>query len=121
MEENENKSKSQEPKDVPADITAPPGKEKEPLGPETDPNESVGGSESTVTSGIGSSSVVSGKSSDSISDVASVSSGGTVQSNQGPSRRILGLSQRGEWMILDQLLRTLSKGHPDINEADEVR
>jgi len=75
----------------------------------------VGSSESTNSSGIGSG--LSGKSSETNSDTISVSSGGTVQPS---GSKVLSLCQRGEWMIVDQILRTIQKSHIDLSQADEV-
>lgn len=81
--------------------------------------ESTGCGDSTTSTATNSSGIGSGMSikSSENSDTMSVSSGGTVQ----PTVRILQLSQRSEWMLLEQLLRTTEKGHPDLNQADEVR
>ncbi|XP_033736705.1 serine/threonine-protein phosphatase 6 regulatory ankyrin repeat subunit A-like isoform X2 [Pecten maximus] len=82
-------------------------------GLDDDPGGYGAGSESTISSGIG-----TGKSSENNSDTMSVSSGGTVQSVP-TSGKVLGLCQRGEWMVLDQHLRTLQKGHADLSQQDE--
>lgn len=78
--------------------------------------ENTGCGESTTSTATNSSGIGSGMSIKSSDDNISVSSGGTVQ----PSFRILQLCQRGEWMLLEQLLRTTEKGHPDLSQQDEV-
>lgn len=81
--------------------------------------ENTGCGDSTTSTATNSSGIGSGMSikSSENSDTMSVSSGGTVQ----PTVRILQLSRRSEWMLLEQLLRTTEKGHPDLNQVDEVR
>ena len=71
------------------------------------------GSTSTISSGIGSI-----KSSENNSDTMSVGSGNNVQ--PGSQNKVLSLCQRGEWMLLEQLLRNTDKGHPDLSQSDEV-
>lgn len=100
-------------------------------------------SASTISSGIGSELA---KSSESNADTMSLSSGsggtpaapGAPQPQQQPQtqphtqpqphshttnhgKRVLTLAQKGEWLILDQYLRSLEKLSPDVNVTDEVR
>ena len=35
--------------------------------------------------------------------------------------KVLSLSLKGEWMLLEQVLRTLDKGNPDVSQREEVR
>lgn len=39
----------------------------------------------------------------------------------GAPQRLMPLALRGEWMALEQKLKTLEKGDPDIFHFDEVR
>ncbi|XP_074641301.1 uncharacterized protein LOC141899048 [Tubulanus polymorphus] len=52
--------------------------------------------------------------SDAKSDVTSLSSSSTTSFN-----RILSLCQKGDWVLLDQTLRNIDKGNPDLSLADE--
>ncbi|KAK3089890.1 hypothetical protein FSP39_007395 [Pinctada imbricata] len=70
------------------------------------------GSSSTVSSGIGSI-----KSLESNSDTLSLGSGNNV--SPGNSNKVLSLCQRGEWMLLEQLLRNTERGHPDLSQPEE--
>lgn len=94
---------------APAAPVAPvvPGAEDDPTG---------AGSESTMSSGIG-----TGKSSENNSDNLSVSSGGTGQAVPTPTGKVLSLCQKGDWMVLDQHLRVIQRAHPDLSQQDEVR
>lgn len=81
-----------------------------PVGEKEKPDESSA-SNSTVSSGIGSGASL--KSTE--LDAMSVGSG-TVGLG-----KVLSLSLKGEWMLLEQVLRTLDKGNPDVSQREEVR
>lgn len=74
-------------------------------------SEDASASNSTLSSGIGSGASV--KSAE--LDALSVGSG-TVGLG-----KILSLSLKGEWMLLEQALRTLDRGNPDVSQKEEVR
>lgn len=79
----------------------------------------VDSSGSTASSGIDSG--ISGKGSEFNSDTLSLGSNTTDQIGSGtPGSRVLSLCQKGEWMILEQVLRSIEKNHPDLSQADEV-
>ena len=65
---------------------------------------------SSGTSGIG-----TGASSDASSDHGSDSRRGVVR---GGGASLLSLCERGEWLLLDQRLRNLEKGSPQVSAAD---
>uniref|UniRef100_A0A8W8JLN2 Uncharacterized protein n=1 Tax=Magallana gigas TaxID=29159 RepID=A0A8W8JLN2_MAGGI len=79
-----------------------------PVGEKEKPDESSA-SNSTVSSGIGSGASL--KSTE--LDAMSVGSG-TVGLG-----KVLSLSLKGEWMLLEQVLRTLDKGNPDVSQREE--
>lgn len=81
-----------------------------PVGEREKPDESLA-SNSTVSSGIGSGASL--KSTE--LDAMSVGSG-TVGLG-----KVLSLGLKGEWMLLEQVLRTLDKGNPDVSQREEVR
>jgi hypothetical protein len=78
---------------------------------ERDKPDDTSASNSTLSSGIGSGASV--KSAE--LDALSVGSG-TVALG-----KILSLSLKGEWMLLEQTLRTLDRGNPDVSQKEEVR
>ncbi|XP_046353562.1 serine/threonine-protein phosphatase 6 regulatory ankyrin repeat subunit B-like isoform X3 [Haliotis rufescens] len=85
---------------------------------EADPKTDNAGRTSATSSGIGSG--TSSKGSESGSDTASLSSGGVYQqTTSGSSDRLLGLCNRGEWMILEQSLRNMDKANPQLLATDE--
>lgn len=79
--------------------------------------DNTGCGDSTTSTATNSSGIGSGMSIKSSDDNISVNSGSIAQ----PSLRILQLCQRGEWMLLEQILRTTEKYHPDLSQPDEVR
>lgn len=81
-----------------------------PVGEKEKPDESSA-STSTVSSGIGSGASLKSTELDAMS----------VGSGTAGLGKVLCFSLKGEWMLLEQVLRTLDKGNPDVSQREEVR
>lgn len=79
-----------------------------PVGEKEKPDESSA-STSTVSSGIGSGASLKSTELDAMS----------VGSGTAGLGKVLSLSLKGEWMLLEQVLRTLDKGNPDVSQREE--